>query len=61
VLLHWDGTAWKIVSAPNVGRIEDLTAGGPAARPYFRPGAPATRAQTAKIVVNTFIPSEEKE
>jgi hypothetical protein len=29
----------------------------PQARPYFRPGAPSTRTQTAKIVGNTFFPA----
>gem|GEM_PF-1852515 len=30
---------------------------GPGNRPYFRPGAPVTRGQSAKIVANTFFPN----
>ncbi len=44
------------------GIISGYTCGGPGEpcdaehRPYFRPGATATRGQTAKIVANTFFP-----
>ena len=46
------------------GIISGYSCGGPGepcdplGRPYFRPGNPSTRAQTAKVVVNTFFPAQ---
>jgi len=57
-------TFWQWIEAlASAGSIAGYPCGGvgepcnpPDDRPYFRPGAPVTRGQSAKIVSNTFFP-----
>ena len=87
MILHWDGTSWQLVPAPQppptsvpwtdeIPLTQQTFADVPPTQPFwlaiervvahgvisgyadgtFRPGAPVTRAQTAKIVANTFFP-----